>query len=219
MATTFDTNTTTQQWMDFLRTIDETAQNLDERITICQQLVIYSTLPVKTMWVDTAKAEAAADIAKGEITTVEAAAHIAGWSEGLTLSGFHKVVRSFGTLAVFTNTVGNAVEQQFEKRISWHVYAIYYKDGVLGIYDPSLAPSTERLASCNGITLAKALVKSLKGKGSNRKLTEVWCGGGGHDGTKCQEMTRKWIVEEIVTKGGVDLGNWDQRDGWTKVSF
>ena len=67
--------------------------------------------------------------------------------------------------------------------------------------------------------MVKELVKAFKGSGTNRTLNELWFGGGGNDGTRCQEMTRNWIENEVWLKGGRDLGNWNQREGWTRVTF
>jgi len=117
------------------------------------------------------------------------------------------------------NPLGNAIKQQSEERISWHTYAVYYKDGILAVYDPSFIAGIKRFDSCSGIPLAKELVKILRSKGSNHKLREIWLGGGGNNGLRCQEMTRKWIEHEVVVKRGVDLGNWDKRVGWIKQYF
>jgi len=128
-------------------------------------------------------------------------------------------MRSTGTLAVFSNAIGNAIDQQSERVVSWHTYAIFYKDGILAIYDPGFIPRTDRFDSCTNIALAKALVKSLKGKGTNRRITEIWIGGGGNKGTRCQEMTRKWLEQEINIAKGEELGDWKERAGWMRVLF
>jgi len=126
---------------------------------------------------------------------------------------------SSGTLAVFTNPLRNAVEQQGEKIVNNHTYAIFYQAGILGMFHPSFQSGVETFDGCTGIAPAKALVKSLKAKGSKRKIQEVWIGGGGNKGTRCQEMTTKWLEEEIQVHMGFKLGNWQERAGWIRVSF
>jgi len=101
-------------------------------------------------------------------------------------------------------------------RVSWHTYAVYYTDGMLGVYNPSFIVGIKRFDSCSDIPLAKELVKILSSKGSNHKLREIWLGGGGNNGLRCQEMTRKSIEHKVVVKRGVDLGN--GRRVWGRLS-
>jgi hypothetical protein len=129
------------------------------------------------------------------------------------------MIRSYGILAVFTNPLGNAVQQKSEDIISWHTYAIFYRNRILGIYDPSFIPGTSHFHSCTGISLVRHLVSSLHGGSKSRKVSEIWIGGGGNDGTQCQEMTRQWVENEVSIQNGNNLGNWDKREGWVKVNF
>ena len=67
--------------------------------------------------------------------------------------------------------------------------------------------------------MAKELVKALKGKKANHKVTELWFGGGGNNGRDCQEMTRSWIQRGVSYKKGKGFGNWGRRKGWVQVHF
>jgi len=173
----------------------------------------------KRLWVQIAKSETAAGEEKGELTPEEGAALIASWTQGLTVGGFLKFVRKGGILAVFTNPLGNAVQQQSEKVVVWHTYALYFQDGILGVYDPNFVTGTQTLDACCGVPLVKELVKAFRGRGTNRKITEVWFGGGGNQGKRGQEMTRKWIKYELASRKGEDLGKWEGRKGWVKLHF
>jgi len=173
------------------------------------------------LWVQVGKTEAANGEEKGKMTSDEAAALITGWTQCLTIGGFLKLIQQLGVMTVFTNPLGNAVEPQAEKVVSWHMYVIYFQDGILGIYDPNLAPNTTRFDACRGVSLVKELVKALRGTGTNRRISEVWFGGGGNRGTTFQEMTRKWIEYEyeLVIQKGEDVGKWHGRKGWVKVYY
>jgi hypothetical protein len=68
-----------------------------------------------------------------------------------------------------------------------------------------------------GIILAKELIKELRKKGSGKRLNNVWIGGGGNKADDCQEMTRRWLVEEVCTKKCASLLEWKDGEGWVKV--
>lgn len=53
----------------------------------------------------------------------------------------------------------------------------------------------------------KELIKTLKGTGTTKTLTEIWFEGGGNDRVSCQEMTRDRVENEVYIKEGRDLGN------------
>ena len=180
---------------------------------------MYKNGIARQLWVQKATLEATAGMADGTMSEEGGASYVQSWTEGSALSTFQTMMRSSGTLAVFTNALGNAVEQQGEKIVDYHTYAIFSQAGILGIFDPSFQSGVETFDGCTEIALAKALVKSLKAKGSKRKIQEVWIGGGGNKGTRCQEMTRKWLEEEIQVHRGSKLGNWQERAGWIRVSF
>lgn len=215
----FNTNTTTQEWMSFLTTMSEISLPINPDLVLCPNLTMFKNNTLKQSYVRAAEREAHIGVESGDLTPLQGDAHIRGWEEGYSIATFLREVRSTGILAVFTNAMGNAIEQQREEIATWHAYAIYYEHGVLAVYDPSYIPGTASLKSCIGIPLLKELVKALKGNGSRRTLREVWLGGGGNDGVSCQEMTRDWVENELYFKRGQDLGNWNECKGWTKVSF
>jgi len=174
---------------------------------------------LKQAYVRAAKIDAGRSVESGKFTPLQGDNLIRGWEEGLTIASFLREIRSSGILAVFTNVLGNAIEQQAESIASWHTYAIYYENSVLAVYDPSYILGTDRHKACTGVALLKELVKAFKARATTRTLSEIWFGGGGNDGVSCQEMTRDWVENEIIFKRGRDLGNWDQLDGWTRVHF
>ncbi|KAG0127540.1 hypothetical protein HOY82DRAFT_541894 [Tuber indicum] len=217
---TFNAQTTTEDWIRFLKVLTDTAEGFEQKLIICPKLTMFQSSQSKKFFMQIAKPKAAILLLKGTITEEERDVLIEDWTKGLTISGFLPMIRNCGILAVFKNPLGNAIEQQSGDVISWHTYAIFYKDRVLGVYDPSFNPQTEMFHSCTGVPLVKGLVKAFRGKGTTRKISEIWFGGGGGDGeTDSQEMTRRWIEEEIVVQRGANLGNWDQREGWVKVRF
>jgi len=215
----FSTKMTTQRWMTFLMTLQETSNTFEPPLILCWKLTMFSNTNSKRLWVQKAQEEAVADLEDGRLTQAQSAASVESWALGLTIGGFLPLLQNTGILAIFTNALGNAVQQQAEKPVAWHTYAIHFQHGILAIYDPNFVPGTQRLSACQGIPLAKELVKALKGKRSNRRLHEVWVGGGGNRRVSCQEMTRRWVEDEIIIKRGADLGAWERQAGWTKVHF
>jgi len=209
--------------MQFLQQIKEISSTFERQPKICPKLTMFRSMSSKKLWVGAAKREAAAagEEKKGNLTAEEeegeGAASIASRTQGLTLGGLLRLIRKDGILAVLTNPLGNAVQQQSKKGVVWHTYAIYFQDGILGVYDPDFVPVTQRLDACCGVPLVKELVKALRGRGS--KVTEVWFGGGGNSGERGQEMTREWIEHELVSRKGEDLGKWEEREGWVKLHF
>ncbi|RPB04358.1 hypothetical protein L873DRAFT_1786195 [Choiromyces venosus 120613-1] len=155
----------------------------------------------------------AKSIQKGSMSQARGNSRIENWSLELTIGGFLPLIKSLGTVAVFTNAVEDMVELHTAKVPSWYIYAIVYRNGVLAVYDPSFIPGTSMLISCTRVPLLKAVVKAFRAGKARRKLMEIWFGGGGNDGRNCQEMTRKWIEEEIIIKNGKDLDNWNNREG------
>jgi len=202
--------------MLFLEKMQEISKTLEEKLSICQNPVMFASGKSKKLWVQAAKKESTTGVQNGKITLEEGKTLIENFTQGLTLSGFLKQLTTTGTLAVLINPLGNAIEQQSEDIVSWHTYAVIYKDGVLGVYDSSFVKGRKTFQSCRGVAFVKGFVKALKGK---RKVTEIWFGGGGNKGTDCQEMTRMWIEREIVYQKGANLGNWCQRRGWVQVEF
>ncbi|RPB00681.1 hypothetical protein L873DRAFT_1896321 [Choiromyces venosus 120613-1] len=219
MKMSFHIHMTTQQWMHFLQFLKEVSLTFEQKLIICPKLTMFGSSESKRLLVQTARNEVATAILNGVLTPDEGNALIEDWVQGLTIGGFLPMIRSCGILAVFTNALGNAIEQQSQDSVSWHTYVIFYKNGVLAVYDPSFTPGTTHFDSCNGVSLVKGLVKAFRGRSTNRRVTEIWFGGGCNDGTNCQEMTRRWIEQEIVINEGADLGNWDRREGWVKVHF
>jgi len=215
----FNRRTTTQQWMKFLKKMDEVSSTFQHSPKICSKVTMFRSAVSKRLWVQVGKTETSNGEETGKMTSDEAAALIASWTQGLTIGSFLKLIQKSGVMAIFTNPLGNAVEQQAEKVVSWHTYVIYFQDGILGVYDPNFTADTTRFDACRGVPLVKELVKALRGRGTNRRITEVWFGGGGNRGTRCQEMTRKWIEYELVIPRGEDLGKWNGRKGWVKVRY
>jgi len=215
----FNTRTTTHAWIQFLNKMAEIATGFEQELIICQQPTMFQTAESKRLWVQAATKEAAEGIEEGTWSEEEGDAYIENYEKGLTLGTFKPMVRNSGIIAVFTNALGNAIEQQSEKIVNWHTYAIFYQNRILAIYDPNMDATSARLDSCQGIPLVKGLVKAFRVKGSGRKVEEVWIGGGGNRKVSCQEMTRKWIAEEISGGRGVGLGDWSQREGWIKLDF
>jgi len=203
--------------MQFLQTMDQVATPDGIRIKICPKLTMYLNGQSRQLYVRAVQETAARKISVGVWTQVAGDAVIANCSLGMPIGTFLPLIQSYGTLAIFTNAIDNASEQQSKCVTSWHTYAIFHRDGVLGVYDPSYIPGTRIFDSCTRIPLLKHLVKTLRGTATNRTITEIWIGGGGNNGRECQEMTRKWVAHEIGDSMGLDLGNWEEREGWTKV--
>jgi len=109
----------------------------------------------------------------------------------LTIGGFLKLIQKSGIIQVFTIPLGNTVEHQAEKVLSWHTYVIYFQEGILDVYNLNFAPDTNRFDACHGVPLVKVLVKELSGRGTNRRIIEIWFDGGGNRGMRCQEITQK----------------------------
>lgn len=215
----FNTETTTQQWMNFLNTMNQIplAPQVDLRIT--QTLPMYHSPKSRRLYIKSVTENANNKFQLGEYTRQQADAKIAEWSLGMSITIYVPMLYSNGTLSVITNALGNASEQASSEIADWHVYATFYQHGILGIYDPSYIPGTRTLDACIGIQLVKRIIKMLRSKKTNRTITEVWIGGGGNDGRSCQEMTRRWIYNEIEVLRGADLGNWEGRLDWTKLHF
>jgi len=218
---TFDTKTTTQHWMQFLQTMDQVATPDGIRIKICPKLTMYRNRQSRQLYVRDVQGRAARKISLGVWTQVAGDATIANWSLGMPIGTFLPLIRSYasGSLAIFTNAIDNASEQQSKCVTSWHTYAIFYRDGVLGVYDPSYIHGTRIFDLGTRISLLKHLVKALHGTATNHTITEIWIGGGGNNSRECQEMTRKWVAHEIGDRMGLDLGNREEWEGWTKVHF
>lgn len=214
----FNTETTTQQWMHFLDTMNQVPLAPGVQISICQRIPMYNTSKSRQLYLKSVKDTTKTKVELGEYTQEVGDAKIAEWSLGISVTSYLEKVRSYGTLAVISNALGNASEQQSSAIADWHIYATFYQHGILGIYDPSFVPGTTTLDSCSGIQLVKQIVKVLRGKATNRTIREIWIGGGGNNGTMCQEMTRRWIYYEIEVMRGADLGNWEER-GWTRLHF
>ena len=215
----FDQTTTSHEWMTFLLNVKEIASSSNHQVNICPMIVMFRSAESKRLYVQATKKDAKTAIETGESTAAEEDIMIENYSQGLTIGRFLSLIRSSGTLAIFTNAVGNAVQQQAEKVLYWHTYAVFYRNGILAVYDPNFIRGTETFHSCTGVPLVKQLVEALRGKRTNRKVTEIWFGGGGNRSTRCQEMTRKWVEWEIGVKDGANLGNWEKRKGWVKLYF
>lgn len=215
----FNTETTTQEWMSFLTAIGEISDPINSELIVCPNLTMFRTNQIKQSYVQTAKRDANIDVECGKLTPLQGDAEIRAWEDGYTIGTFLREIRSSGIIAVFTNALGNTIQQQKKQIPLWHAYAIHYEYGILAVYDPSYIPGNQSLKACTGVPLVKELIKALKGTGSPRTLNEVWFGGGGNDGLRCQEMTRAWVENEVYFKRGKELGNWKEREGWTKVSF
>ena len=153
MSLRFNKKTTTQDWTAFLATLAETSLTFKEKLVICPTPIMYPNRNVRNLWVQTARKEATTGTANGEMSEMEGTRYLENWTSGLSLSTFQTSMRSTGTLAVFSNAIGNAIDQQSEKVVSWHTYAIFYKEGILGIYDPGFIPQTDRFDSCTNIAL------------------------------------------------------------------
>lgn len=215
----FNTTTKTQEWVEFLKSTNKAAKKIEPNLLICTELIMFKNSTSKTLWTQAAKAEALLSVSNGLSTPEDAKSIVDSWKFGICLGSFMAKIRNSGILAVFTNPISNAVQQQSEHSIAWHTYAIFYRNRILGIYDPSYVAGTKLFNSCGEISLVKGMVESYKGSGGSRKVLEIWIGGGGNDGIQCQEMTRIWVENEICIQGGVNLGNWDQRQGWVKTQF
>ena len=212
----FNTETTTQQWMAFLHTMSQVQLATGVHVSIHQQIPMYNSAKSRLSYLRSVKDDIQPKVESGEYTQEVGDAKIANWSRGISVTTYLSKIQSNGTLTVISNALGNASEQH--SSADWHVYAIFYQQGILAIYDPSFEAGTCILDSCTGIKLAKNIVKALLGKSTNRSIRELWIGGGGNDGTLCQEMTRRWIFHEIEVMRGADLGNWEER-GWTRLHF
>ncbi|RPA96553.1 hypothetical protein L873DRAFT_1924498 [Choiromyces venosus 120613-1] len=204
---------TMQQWMMFLEMVDEKAQLSDQELIICTKVIMFQIRATKASYVNAIKDDMAKLIQKASMSQARGNLRIENWSLRLTIGGFLPLIKSLGTVAVFTNAVEDMIELHATKVPSWHIYVIVYRNGVLAVYDPSFIPGTSTLISCTGVPLLKAVVKAFRAEKAHHKHMEIWFGGGGNDGRNCQEMTRKWIEEEIIIKNGKDVDNWNNREG------
>lgn len=216
---TFNTQTTASEWFKFLDHMTYLSSSFNPKPLILSKLTMFQTGASKNLWVDAAIKEGNEALVKGHWTKEERESYIENWTLGLTLTGFLHKMRSSGTLAVFTNAMGNAVGAQSQNVMDWHTYAVYYKGGILAVYDPSFVIGINKLDMCTGVSLLKALVRALRAKGMTRKITELWFGGGTNQGEHCQEVTRAWIEEQIVGKEGAELGKWEKQEGWVHLHF
>lgn len=152
---------------------------------------------------------------------------IEGWKSPSCVSTVRGKLRATGTLVVLSGPAHNAAERSkalkngADKDAQWHTYAIFWKDGVLGLYDPSLDPDAKvgRLKGLFGVKLLTYLIADMKENGM--AVNEMWAGGGGNTSDNCQEMTRAWINEELAPeeKAGKELGMWEGREGWRRIKF
>jgi hypothetical protein len=217
----FNQNTTTQEWMQYL---SEIVKVEGISLKVFSKLVMYNNQSTKLSWVKTAKKEAAVEKELQLISSEEATHCIQNWTEGITIASLISNLHSLGTLAVFTNSLSNTIQQQkIEEKepLPWHTYAVFYQHGIIGVYDPSFTYHVDKpkLKNRNGVPLLRYFISQLQKKGSRRSINSIWFGGGGNNGRECQEMTRKWIYEEIFLKDGKDLGNWKSRKGWVEIEL
>ncbi|KAA8900217.1 hypothetical protein FN846DRAFT_989126 [Sphaerosporella brunnea] len=128
-----------------------------------------------------------------------------------------------GTVFVFIVNLGPAVEtegqedQPVENDSSWHSLVVCIKNHVVGIYDPSyVAKATTQLHSLRNMKLVTEFLYTMTKKKPTYKLTgDVFVSGGGNDGTKCNEMCRLWLIDQLITQEGRNIGNWEAL-GWDK---
>ncbi|RPA89690.1 hypothetical protein L873DRAFT_615763 [Choiromyces venosus 120613-1] len=203
----FNRKSTIQQWMCFLQRMQVISNSRDHPILILLKLTMFRDKVVKGVWVEITKREVAGEVKKHTISQVKADAQIVSYTEGPVLQGFLHSICCSRTLVVFSNPLGNVIELQMEKVIDWHIYAIFYQNSILAVYNSSFSPETTCLKTCKGISLLKEVEKTFKERETNQKLTEVWLIGGGNNRKRCQEMTRRWIVEEIEVLMGAQIGN------------
>ena len=211
LSMTFDNSTTTQEWQKLLNEIAQIHGG--ERLKISEKLVMFKEQSVKRSWKAMTKELVAIGKKKQQMTEKEVEMELKNWSQGITIASFiSNIMRGSGTLAIFTNCLLSASEQQILKdgeQVPWHTYVVFYRDGVIGVYDPSFSHSVDRpkLKNQKGVPLLSYFITMLRIKGSRFRLSSLWFGGGGNDGTMCQEMSRRWVFEEVCVKGGRDLGS------------
>lgn len=217
----FNTSTTTQEWQQFLQQVAKF--NEENSIKISEKIVMFKDQAMKKSWTDAINKEVSTSQQNQEISKEESDFMLKNWSEGVTIASFiSNVMQGSGTLAVFTNCLLNAAQLQSLKDgepVPWHTYVVFYQNGTFGVFDPSFEYSADKLKLKNqkGVALFSHLVSVLRKKGSRFRISSIWFGGGGNNGSQCQEMSRTWIFDEVCMKGGKDLGNWDGRAGWVEI--
>ncbi|PUU83387.1 hypothetical protein B9Z19DRAFT_1119320 [Tuber borchii] len=141
----FNTKTKTQEWMTFLDTMRQVPLSVGHEISICQQLPMYKSAESRRLDIRSAKGIGEEKLESGEWTLERHDAEIANWSLGIAIGTYLPLIWSYGTLIILTNALGNASEQQSSAIADWHVYAAYFHQGILGIYDPSFTHESRTL--------------------------------------------------------------------------
>ncbi|KAA8902848.1 hypothetical protein FN846DRAFT_891371 [Sphaerosporella brunnea] len=200
LNTLFDTQTKTQDWITLLAYLQEQvgpAPNLK----ICTEPVTYTNGLVK---------QACLDAAKGtpEFSDYDNCNTIS------TALKQHRATR--GTVFLFIFHLDPAVankkqdDESAESDSHWHTPVVCIKNGNAGIYDPSYivkaGTQVHRLAS---MKLVLAFLHTMThGKKGTYKLTgDVFVSGGGNDGSKCNEMCRLWLIDQLIAQKGRNIGN------------
>jgi hypothetical protein len=211
LNTPFGTRTKTQDWTTLLEYLQEQS-GLASNLKIWTRPVTYTDKKQKKAYVDAAKGtQAFSDYNNCDPVPKAVGQYIVG-----------------GTLFLFIVNMDPAAEkkreqpedQQAEKDSNWHSMVVCIKDGGVAIYDPSYIANTEmaipQVHSLKNMNLVMAFLRTLRAKGYALS-DNVFVSGGGNDGTKCNEMCRLWLIDQLITQGGRNIWNWEAL-GWDKYT-
>jgi hypothetical protein len=213
LNTPFGTRTKTQDWTTLLAYLQEQS-GLASNLKIWTRPVTYTDINQKNAYLDAAKGTPAFSDYKNCDTVPTA---------------IRQYISRRGTLFLFIVNVDPAAEkkreqqvedQQAEKDSNWHSMVVCIKDGVVAIYDPSYTANTvteiPQVHSLRNMNLVMAFLRTLR-TNSYALSENVFVSGGGNDETKCNEMCRLWLIDQLITQGGRNIWNWEAL-GWDKYT-
>lgn len=206
--------------MAFIKTLSVT-ENL---IYITPTLVAFKTAKTKDLSVKLAIESA---IQPSPPSPVDYQEIVLDWYLATTVPTAVSQMKSGGSLLIVTNPLLNAIQStnnfiQGGNDVQWHICAVYWKRGVIGIFDPNFQGiggqlqdySGGRLQDYSGLQMVRAVLLAMQGR--RMAINEIWIGGGGNTGTDCQEIVRSWAEQQVNTNHGRKLGKWEE-NGFVKL--
>ncbi|KAA8893014.1 hypothetical protein FN846DRAFT_1025939 [Sphaerosporella brunnea] len=92
----------------------------------------------------------------------------------------------------------------------------YIKEDQMAIWDPNCIPGepNSQLSRLASMETVMVFIKALRSPPASKVEEFVYGSGGGNvDSTQCNEMCKQWLIEQIITRKGGDLGRWEEL-GW-----
>lgn len=202
----FTTNSTSQQWIAFIKTLS-LAENL---IHIVPTVIAFKTAKTKDQSVQSA-IKSINDPSPPEYTDYQSI--ILDWYLATTVPTAVNQLKSGGSLLIVSNPLLNAIESTRNTghgghHVEWHICAVYWKGGIVGIFDPNFQGIGGRLQDYPGIQIVKTVLLVMGAK--RMAVNEIWIGGGGNTGNDCQEVVRAWVEQQVNTNHSQQLGRWEQ---------